>query len=101
MIVDNKSVLISSINWNENSVRRNREAGIIIENENVAEYYAEVFFYDWNLEAPALVVQEKENVTLYNISISSVIEYKNQFCIVGIFAITIVIIALDWRKREW
>ncbi len=101
MIVDNKSVLISSINWNENSVRRNREAGIIIENENVAEYYAEVFFYDWNLETPASVVQEKENVTLHDTSTSSVIEYKNQFCIVGIFAVTIVIIALDWRKREW
>ena len=49
MIVDNSSVLISSINWNENSVTRNRETGIIIHNKEIACYYAEVFFYDWNL----------------------------------------------------
>jgi len=52
MIVDNESVLIASINWNENSVTRNREAGIIIENEEVAQYYTEAFFYDWNLTQP-------------------------------------------------
>jgi len=45
MIVDNESVLIASINWNENSVIRNREAGIIIENEEMAQYYTEVFFF--------------------------------------------------------
>jgi len=48
VIVDNRSVLVSSINWNENSVRNNREVGIIIENESIARYYADVFFYDWN-----------------------------------------------------
>ncbi|MCD6222675.1 MAG: hypothetical protein J7K12_03215, partial [Thermoplasmata archaeon] len=47
MIVDNK-VLISSINWGENSVRNNREIGIIIENENVSNYFKKIFYYDWN-----------------------------------------------------
>ncbi|MEA3281562.1 MAG: phospholipase D-like domain-containing protein [Euryarchaeota archaeon] len=46
-IVDHSQVLISSINWNENSARNNREAGLIIENEDVAEFYTDVFFYDW------------------------------------------------------
>jgi phosphatidylserine/phosphatidylglycerophosphate/cardiolipin synthase-like enzyme len=47
VIVDRSHVLISSINWNENSARNNREAGLIIENEDVAEFYADVFLYDW------------------------------------------------------
>ncbi len=47
VIVDCREVLISSINWNEYSPTNNREAGIIIENEDVAEFYTDVFLYDW------------------------------------------------------
>nr|QNO46720.1 cardiolipin synthase B [Methanosarcinales archaeon ANME-2c ERB4] len=47
VIVDCSQVLISSINWNENSARNNREAGLIIENKGVAEFYTDVFLYDW------------------------------------------------------
>jgi len=47
VIVDRSQVLISSINWNENSAINNREAGLIIENEDVAEFYTDIFFYDW------------------------------------------------------
>ena len=47
VIVDNSKVLISSINWNENSAVNNREAGVIVENEDAAEFYADVFLYDW------------------------------------------------------
>ena len=47
MIVDNK-VLISSINWGENSVRNNREIGIIIEDKNISNYFRNIFYYDWN-----------------------------------------------------
>jgi len=48
VIVDNSKVLISSINWNEHSPANNREAGVIIENEDVAGFYADVFLYDWH-----------------------------------------------------
>jgi phosphatidylserine/phosphatidylglycerophosphate/cardiolipin synthase-like enzyme len=47
VIVDRNKVLISSINWNENSARNNREVGVIIENDAVGEYYTRVFLYDW------------------------------------------------------
>ena len=47
VIVDHNKVLISSINWNENSARKNREVGVIIENDAVGEYYTRVFLYDW------------------------------------------------------
>ncbi len=47
VIVDNSKVLISSINWNEHSPTNNREAGVIIENEDAAGFYTDVFLYDW------------------------------------------------------
>lgn len=47
MIADD-SILISSINWNENSPSFNREAGLIIEDRNIAGYFASVFEQDWN-----------------------------------------------------
>ena len=92
MVVDNRSVLVSSINWNENSVSYNREAGIIIENKEVAQYYADVFFYDWNLSSPAQ--QKQEEKSLY-------VDYKNTIYIVIIFTMTFALIARDWRKRQW
>jgi len=47
VIIDNKTVLISSINWNEHSPKNNREACIVITGE-AAKYYAKVFSYDWS-----------------------------------------------------
>ena len=92
MIVDNKSVLISSINWNENSVRNNREAGIIIESKNVANYYKDVFFNDWNLSAPVDHITSEKTITT---------DYKNTIYIVVMFTLTFALVARDWRKRQW
>lgn len=47
MIVDREKVLISSINWNYNSVTQNRELGLIVENLELARYFASAFDYDW------------------------------------------------------
>ncbi|MGV9199216.1 MAG: phospholipase D-like domain-containing protein, partial [Promethearchaeia archaeon] len=47
LIVDEEAVMISSLNWNENSATKNREIGIIVNNSNVASYYVEIFNYDW------------------------------------------------------
>jgi len=94
MIVDNKSVLIASINWNENSVTRNREAGIIIENEEVAGYYAQVFFYDWDLKAPEDLQNNPSNENMN-------FNYENTIYIIIIFTLTFALIARDWRKRKW
>ncbi len=92
MVVDNRSVLISSINWNENSVTQNREAGIIIESSDVANYYAQVFYYDWNLNAPKISnIKEQE----------SFINNKNTIYIVILFTLTFALIARDWRNRKW
>jgi len=47
VIVDRNKVLVSSINWNYNSPTFNREAGVIIEQPEAAQYYEEVFEDDW------------------------------------------------------
>ncbi|MBU1940700.1 MAG: lamin tail domain-containing protein, partial [Candidatus Thermoplasmatota archaeon] len=91
MIVDNTTVLISSINWNENSVLNNREAGLIVENPDVATYFAEVFFHDWELSEP-----------IYQQDFSfSIVDFKNQILIVGVYTFTLALIIRDWRKRQW
>lgn len=48
-IIDDKRVLISSINWEPNSVLNNREAAVIIDSEEVAAYYLKLFNNDWKV----------------------------------------------------
>ncbi len=51
--VDNEVVQVSSINWSNNSVVNNREAGAIVKNANVAAFFKTVFDFDWaNSETP-------------------------------------------------
>ncbi|MHA1927515.1 MAG: phospholipase D-like domain-containing protein [Candidatus Thorarchaeota archaeon] len=49
IIVDGRVVLISSINYSDNSITNNREAGVIIENEEVAQWYQEIYDFDWGM----------------------------------------------------
>jgi len=49
IITDGRIVLISSINYSDNSIENNREAGVIIEHEGIAQWYQEVFDFDWGL----------------------------------------------------
>ncbi|MCK5559043.1 MAG: lamin tail domain-containing protein, partial [Thermoplasmata archaeon] len=48
LIVDSKIVLVSSINWNFNSVMNNREAALLIENAKFAQFFETVFISDWS-----------------------------------------------------
>jgi len=47
MIVDEVSVMVSTINWNANSMLRNREKAVIIENDQIGDYYSDIFLQDW------------------------------------------------------
>ncbi len=49
IIVDSEIVLISSINWSPTSLFDNREAGLIVKNTEVAEYYLNLFNHDWDV----------------------------------------------------
>jgi len=48
MIIDKKIVLVSSINWNENSPTNNREVGLIIEGD--IDYFVDLFQRDFQGE---------------------------------------------------
>jgi cardiolipin synthase len=90
MIIDNTTVLISSINWNEQSVRKNREAGILLENQEAASYYATVFLSDWNLDI------HKSKASDFSWA-----DYKNLLLIALVIGIVLAFIIRDWRKRKW
>jgi cardiolipin synthase len=90
MIIDNTTVLVSSINWNQQSVTLNREAGVLVENPAVATYYADVFLSDWYLEP-----HQKNALN------APWADYKNLLLIAVVCGITGALIIRDWRKRKW
>lgn len=47
LVIDGRTVLVSSINWNRNSVTANREAGLLVENADLAAYFDGAFAWDW------------------------------------------------------
>ncbi|TXT53454.1 MAG: hypothetical protein BAJALOKI2v1_960016 [Promethearchaeota archaeon] len=49
IIIDNETVLISSINWSPTSINENREAGLIIKSTAVTNYYLSLFDHDWSV----------------------------------------------------
>ena len=51
IVVDGKMVLVSSANWSGDGVLRNRDAGLIIRNRDIAAYYERVFRDDWDNRA--------------------------------------------------
>jgi hypothetical protein len=47
IVRDGAAVLISSQNWSADGVLRNRDAGVIIENPDIAQYFQQIFMHDW------------------------------------------------------
>jgi hypothetical protein len=47
IVVDGKSVLIGSHNWSSAGVTLNRDASLIFDDEEIAQYYLEAFEIDW------------------------------------------------------
>jgi hypothetical protein len=47
MIVDGERTVVGSLNWNNNSLRANREVALLIESEKLAAYFGDVFDADW------------------------------------------------------
>lgn len=119
VVVDNTSVLISSINWNENSILNNREIGVIITHSEIAEFYSEIFFSDWNINIHEDSLEEihednnedeedenndfvfYDNSDTTSLSALNIEENDNTIYIVVLFTLTFALIASDWRKRKW
>lgn len=51
VVVDDRTSMVGSINWNANSVENNREVALIVESEEIAGYYGAVFDSDWEDES--------------------------------------------------
>ena len=49
MLVDGDKTLVSSINWDENSFEKNREAAVIITSPDVFNHYEALFDSDWRV----------------------------------------------------
>ena len=45
-VIDSKIVVVSSQNWSPAGIRDNRDAGVIIENPDIAQYFEQVFLSD-------------------------------------------------------
>jgi phosphatidylserine/phosphatidylglycerophosphate/cardiolipin synthase-like enzyme len=56
--VDGKAVLVSSANWSSDGVLRNRDAGLIIRDEQVARYFQDVFVDDWESRAAPSIPED-------------------------------------------
>jgi len=49
IIVDRKSVIVSSTSWSENSIAYSREVGVLVHSTDIAGYFARVFDFDWEI----------------------------------------------------
>ncbi len=47
IVVDSKKVLVGSHNWTNEGTLANRDASLIFDDEEIAHYFAKVFWFDW------------------------------------------------------
>jgi phosphatidylserine/phosphatidylglycerophosphate/cardiolipin synthase-like enzyme len=48
IVVDERRVLLSSQNWSDSAVGKNREAGLLVDYPAVARHFAKMFNVDWD-----------------------------------------------------
>jgi phosphatidylserine/phosphatidylglycerophosphate/cardiolipin synthase-like enzyme len=51
VVVDERHVVVGSVNWNVNSLRDNREVAVVLTGDAVGRYYAAAFDADWRGES--------------------------------------------------
>ena len=62
IIVDRKAVMFGSHNWSNEGVKANRDASLIFDDKEIANYLADVYDYDWNRLAAADPTQKRPRV---------------------------------------
>ncbi len=99
-VFDGRSVLISSVNWNENSVAANREAGVIIENGELAGYFAAVFECDWELSSNCAVAGHGWLYSAAYAPLAAAISANGSgLTATAIITSSIIVVLIDWRRR--
>lgn len=84
-VIADDNVIISSINWNENSLRKNREAGIIISDRE--GFYKTIFLADWNSDY-------KEKTTG-----NAAASYSIVVGVLVVLAVAAIVVYAFYRKR--
>jgi len=64
IIIDSKIVVVTSVNWSDEGVRENREAGVVIVSKNVATFYESVFKYDWKISKGEPIEEKNFDLTV-------------------------------------
>jgi hypothetical protein len=55
-VIDHKVVVVSSQNFSPEGVQKNRDAGVILEDAEIAQYFEAVFDTDWERAKPASIL---------------------------------------------
>ncbi|MCC6316404.1 MAG: hypothetical protein IT361_01840 [Gemmatimonadaceae bacterium] len=58
IVVDSRTVMVSSQNWSAAGTLRNRDAGVIIEHAGIARYFEAIFLQDWASRSEPASVHE-------------------------------------------
>jgi len=58
IIIDSKTILLGSHNFTNQGVNVNRDASLLMVNEDIAKYYERVFLHDWDRLAKATIREE-------------------------------------------
>ena len=62
IIVDGATALISSQNWSDSAVAKNREAGLLLTHKGIAKYFTDIFENDWETAFKKIPVPSKPQV---------------------------------------
>ena len=62
MIIDSSVVMLGSHNWTNSGILVNRDASLIVHHEKVAQFYEQLFLFDWENQAQAQVLESVAGV---------------------------------------
>ncbi len=62
IVVDGATVLVSSQNWSDAAVTKNREAGLLLTHKGIAKYFTAIFENDWETAFKKIPVPSKPQV---------------------------------------
>lgn len=58
IVVDSRAVLLGSQNWTNGGTSYNRDASLIFSDRQIAEFYEQIFLYDWARATPARINED-------------------------------------------
>lgn len=64
VIVDQEKVMIGSQNWSNDGVSVNRDASLLFEDEELANYFRSIFLHDWDKLAKSNIGSESANLEI-------------------------------------